>query len=172
MPGICIDTLNYRFSKAIKCPEYEESGLCEGIPLLLSKEAILADLGAVRAQEDWLKHIGPLVNHRGGMGPEISFIPAIIPECLPDRLEVMGYANEFGFMHDDHADAGDKQQVSVSNVLVQGAPREWILSLTEARAAKKIPSYLTLLMSGMEPQKRISLEKRESSPPSCCECCQ
>ena len=104
--------MEYHFSRATKCAEYEESGLCKGIPLLLSKEPILADLGAIKAQEDWRKHIGPLKNYRGGMGPEISYVPAIIPECLPDRLEVMGYANEFGFMHDDLADTGDKQTVS------------------------------------------------------------
>jgi hypothetical protein len=104
--------MEYRFSNVTKCPEFEESGLCEGIPLLLSKEATLADLGAVKAQEDWRRQVGPIESYRGGMGPEISYIPAIIPECIPDRLEVIGYANEFGFMHDDLVDTGDKHSVS------------------------------------------------------------
>ncbi|RAR00829.1 geranylgeranyl diphosphate synthase [Stemphylium lycopersici] len=107
--------MEYRFSNVTKCPELVESGLCEGIPLLLSKEATLADLGAVKAQEDWRRHVGPIESYRGGMGPEISYIPAIIPECLPDRLEVIGYANEFGFMHDDLVDNGDKHTTKKEN---------------------------------------------------------
>jgi hypothetical protein len=132
-----------RFSKVTRCAQYEESGLCEGIPLLLSKEATLADLGAVKAQEDWRRYIGPLENYRGGMGPEISYIPAIIPECLPDRLEVMGYANEFGFMHDDLADTGDKQTVSLPLCLVQDTHSKWTELLIQTRVVKRTTSSLT-----------------------------
>jgi hypothetical protein len=87
--------MEYHYPRVARCLRFEASGLCTGIPLRLHKDSTVADLGAVRAQEDWRKHIGSLENYRGGMGPEISYIPAIIPKCLPDRLEVIGYANEF-----------------------------------------------------------------------------
>jgi hypothetical protein len=75
--------MEYHYSRVARCLRFKASGLCIGIPLRLHKDPTVADLGAVRAQENWRLHIGLVI------------IPAIIPECLTNRLEVIGYANEF-----------------------------------------------------------------------------
>ena len=34
------------------------------------------------------------------MCPQFNMTAVTIPECLPDRLEVIAYANEFAFLQD------------------------------------------------------------------------
>jgi hypothetical protein len=66
----------------------------------LGSRILFEDIGAIRAQEDWQRYVGPLSNYRGDLGPRFSFMSVTIPECRPDRLEVVSYANEFAFMFD------------------------------------------------------------------------
>ena len=56
--------------------------------------------GAIRAQEDWAKLVGPVKHYKGGLGAEFTFIRVTVPECLPERLEILSYANEFAFLYD------------------------------------------------------------------------
>lgn len=92
--------MEYRFSARVDPATYSTQGLCDGIPLRIHKNADLEDIGALRAQEDWRKYVGPVENFKGGLGPMFSFIAVTVPECLPERLEILAYANEFAFLHD------------------------------------------------------------------------
>lgn len=92
--------MKLRFSDLIEPSTYETEGLCNGISLRKHKEPFKENSGALRAQEDWIKRVGPLKHYKGGLGPEYSFIQVTVPECLPDRLEILAYANEFAFLYD------------------------------------------------------------------------
>lgn len=92
--------MEYRYSEIVDPSTYDLEGLCDGIPLRVNRHADLEDIGAIRAQEDWSKHVNPVKSYRGGLGPRFSFMAVSIPECLPERLEIISYANEFAFLHD------------------------------------------------------------------------
>jgi hypothetical protein len=68
--------------------------------LRVHKFAHLADKGALRAQEDWKRLVGPIRNFTGCLSPRFNGIAVAVPECIPERLEVVTYANEFAFLHD------------------------------------------------------------------------
>jgi hypothetical protein len=40
-----------------------------------------------------------LSGHHEGLGPSFSFVRATVPQCLPERLEIMSYANEHAFFY-------------------------------------------------------------------------
>ena len=92
--------MDYNYSSVVDPSSYDLEGLCDGIPLRIHKHADFEDIGAIRAQEDWRKHVSPVEGYRGGLGPRFSFMAVSVPECLPERLEIISYANEFAFMHD------------------------------------------------------------------------
>lgn len=87
-------------SEVLDASTYETQQLCVGIEVRKSKYTFLEDRGAIRAQQDWNRLVGPCFEYRGTLGPEHSFMSVTVPECLPERLEVISYANEFAFLHD------------------------------------------------------------------------
>jgi hypothetical protein len=92
--------MEYKFSTVVDPKDYVTEGLCEGIPLRVHRNPGLEDIGTLRAQEDWRKYVGPVKDYRDGLGPRWSFMAISVPECLPERLEIISYANEFAFLHD------------------------------------------------------------------------
>ena len=92
--------MNFRFSDLIESSTYETEGLCNGIPLRKQKETSQENSGALRAQGDWAKRMGPLNHYKGSLGPDFNFIQVTVPKCLPDRLEILVYANGFGCLYD------------------------------------------------------------------------
>jgi hypothetical protein len=92
--------MNFQHSSLVDPSTYDLEGLCDGIPLRIHKHADLEDIGAIRAQEDWRKHVSPVHSYRGGLGPRFSFMAVSVPECIPERLEIISFANEFAFLHD------------------------------------------------------------------------
>ena len=60
-------------------------------------------VGAIRAQRDWARLVGPVGLYKGGLGAPYSFMRVTVPECLPDRLEIISYANEFAFLYDGNS---------------------------------------------------------------------
>jgi hypothetical protein len=57
-------------------------------------------LGTLEAQKDWENLVCPLQEHKGGLGPNYGFMTVSMPECLPERFEIVSYANEFAFLYD------------------------------------------------------------------------
>ena len=92
--------MQYRYSAVVDPSTYQTEGLCEGIPVRKHVAADLEEVGSFRAQEDWRDAVGTLGDFKGGLGPNYSFMAVSVPECLPDRLEIISYANEFAFLHD------------------------------------------------------------------------
>jgi ophiobolin F synthase len=80
---------------------YDKEGLCPGIELRKHVAGELEEVGAFRAQEDWRHLVGPLPKpYAGALGPDFSFVTISVPDCLPERMEIVAYALEFGFIHD------------------------------------------------------------------------
>ncbi|KAK8047539.1 geranylgeranyl pyrophosphate synthase [Apiospora saccharicola] len=92
--------MEYKFSSVVDPSTYETHGLCDGIPLRCHHQPELEEIEAFRCQEDWRRWVGPLGFYKGGLGPRWNFIAITVPECRPDRLAILGYANELAFLHD------------------------------------------------------------------------
>ncbi|KAF2965249.1 hypothetical protein GQX73_g8313 [Xylaria multiplex] len=99
--------MEFNYSQEIDPAIYKTHGLDEGIPLRIHKDQHLELNGALRAQRDWTKHISNVNDYKGGLGNPFTFICVTVPECLPDRLELISYANEFAFLYDDKMETFD-----------------------------------------------------------------
>lgn len=107
--------MDYIYSTILDPKDYETEGLCDGIELRRNKNTQREDSGAIRAHHDWAKYVGPCCEYRGTLGPVYSFMTVCVPECIPDRLELIAYANEFAFMHDGKIDTHVVVTVSVAH---------------------------------------------------------
>lgn len=92
--------MEFLYSIEVDPAVYETHGLADGAPLRMHNEPYSETRGAVRAQRDWSKHVSPVEGYRGGLGHPYSFMRVTVPECIPDRLEIISYANEFAFLYD------------------------------------------------------------------------
>lgn len=92
--------MEFRYSEIVDPGTYETDGLCHGIDLRKHKDPMAENIGAIRCQKDWSRLIGPARNYKGTLGNPFSFIRVTVPECLPERLEIISYANEFAFLYD------------------------------------------------------------------------
>jgi len=99
--------MKYEYSYIVDPSTYETHGLCDGIPLRCHYQPELEEIETLRCQEDWRKWVGPLGFYKGGLGPRWNFMAITVPECLPNRLGVIGYANELAFLHDDCTDVAE-----------------------------------------------------------------
>ncbi|KAI0517898.1 fusicoccadiene synthase [Xylaria bambusicola] len=111
--------MEYQYSHVIDPRSYDNLGLCDGIPLRVHRNADLEEAGTIRLRDDWRKYVGPLPGTNGGnIGPVYSFTSVTIPECLPDRLEVVSYVMELGFLHDDLTDTSKVDELAQ----IEGSP--------------------------------------------------
>lgn len=92
--------MRYQFSTIVDLAAYDNEGLSDGIDLRKNNFTHLEDRGAIRAQQDWAKHVAPIKQFKGTLGHDYSFMTVCVPECIPTRLEIISYANEFAFMYD------------------------------------------------------------------------
>lgn len=107
--------MEYKYSTVIDPATYETHGLCEGIPLRCHESPELEEIETLRCQEDWRRWVGPLGFYKGGLGPRWNFMAITVPECLPERLGVLGYANELAFLHDGKQRRPTKPVLSSTN---------------------------------------------------------
>lgn len=124
--------MDFLFSTEIDPSTYETDGLCDGYPLRLHKNDLLADLGCLRAHEDWNRLVAPVKSFNGGISARYNWMSVSVPECLPDRIEIMAYANEIVFLHDDVIESVDKSKAN--NLTVSTLPRptsDLLLILTD-----------------------------------------
>jgi len=103
-----------QYSTLLDPSTYQDTtdGLCDGLPVRLHRDHEVEDVAILRLHEDWKANVGPLGGFRGTLHPRHSFMSLTVPECLPDRLDVLSYANEFGFLHDDEFE--DSEEVFLS----------------------------------------------------------
>lgn len=92
--------MDFRYSKIVDPLTYCTDGLCVGIPLRLHEDELSEINGAIRCQKDWSERVGLVANYKGTLGTPFSFVRVTIPESLPDRLEIISYANEYAFIYD------------------------------------------------------------------------
>jgi hypothetical protein len=92
--------MDFPYSHAVPLSSYHDDGLAHGIPLRMHNDATSESTGALRAQRDWNACVRPIGEYQGGLGVRFNFVAVTIPECVPERLEVVSYANEYAFLYD------------------------------------------------------------------------
>jgi len=92
--------MDFKHSHALPAGSYRDDGLANGIRLRMHRDPVKEIAGALRAQKDWGFFVSPVADYQGGLGNPFSFVRVTIPECLPERLEIMSYANEYAFLYD------------------------------------------------------------------------
>jgi ophiobolin F synthase len=92
--------MDFEYKYSFEPTDCETFGLCEGLPIRKHKNADVDEHAIYKAQADWAKFVGPRLNFKGALNPIHNFISLTLPECLPERLEIVSYANEFAFLHD------------------------------------------------------------------------
>ncbi|KAF4978237.1 hypothetical protein FZEAL_5342 [Fusarium zealandicum] len=107
--------MEYQYSTIVDPSAYEAEGLCDGIPLRIHQSQEPENLGAIRAQEDWRKHVAPVGLKKASLGPKYNFLSVAYPETKPERMEVLAYFNEFIFLHDDVVEEVDKAKGDEQN---------------------------------------------------------
>jgi len=107
--------MEFRFSVPVDPSKVDTQGLCEGIAVRAHRDAVLEDVGIIKVQQDWRDSVAPIGFFKGGLNPLFSFVSFAMPECLPERLEIVSYANEFGFLHDDIFEKADLETVARSD---------------------------------------------------------
>ncbi|KAF2016943.1 terpenoid synthase [Aaosphaeria arxii CBS 175.79] len=110
-----MSAIEYRYSTLLTPSQDETGGLCDGIPVRKHIDSDLEEIGTFKAQQDWMKYVQEVQNYKGGLGPKHSFMAVSLPECLPDRFEIVSYANEFAFLHDDVTDILDQENADIEN---------------------------------------------------------
>ncbi|KAK7179884.1 hypothetical protein DPSP01_004204 [Paraphaeosphaeria sporulosa] len=93
--------MDFKYSDVLDSGTYRDDGLANGIPFRIHKDPYSEIAGSLRAQKDWNSTVSPVYDYQGGLGEPYSFIRATIPECIPERLEIISYANEYAFLYDD-----------------------------------------------------------------------
>ncbi|KAK6828344.1 hypothetical protein PG987_011685 [Apiospora arundinis] len=153
--------MEFQYSEVVDPSSYETEGLSGGIEVRKSKLTELEDRGAIRAHQDWSRHVGPCKGYRGGLGPEYSFISVVMPECIPERMEVVAYANEFAFMYDDivecmGCDVGQAENNEIMNEFLEASQmrsRNDSHAMTDGKAGKKrIQSLIFSEMLSIDPE--------------------
>ncbi|PSN59191.1 fusicoccadiene synthase [Corynespora cassiicola Philippines] len=107
--------MKYQFSTIVDPATYDNEGLSNGIDLRKNNFTHFEDRGAIRAQQDWAKHVAPIKQFKGTLGHDYSFMTVCVPECIPIRLEIISYANEFAFMYDDDTELDNENNTSAEN---------------------------------------------------------
>lgn len=93
--------MDLSYSYPIDPTSWDNEGLCDGIDLRMHVAGDLEDIGIFRVAEDWRRAVGPLEGpFKGGMSQRFGFITCTVPECRPERMEIISYALEYGFIHD------------------------------------------------------------------------
>ncbi|KAK3177241.1 hypothetical protein OEA41_008570 [Lepraria neglecta] len=152
--------MEYKFSTVVDPATYETEGLCEGIPLRCHHNPEFEEIETLRCQEDWREYVGPLGFYKGGLGPRWNFMAITVPECLPERLGVLGYANELAFLHDDVTDVASLGELHNNDLMIafeQGAKTGKIENAASGKRA--IQSKIALEMLALNKEQAITTMK-------------
>ncbi|KAL7793174.1 isoprenoid synthase domain-containing protein [Trichoderma ceciliae] len=151
--------MEYRYSEVIDPNFYETHGLANGIALRGHKEPMKEIHGAYRAQVDWSRYVKPLDNYKGGLGKRFSFMQVTVPECLPERLEIISYANEYAFIYDDEMEALDLENVSATAPgILETFGKGALDGKTDgkSRPEKRLQAQILKEMMAIDPQRAIT----------------
>ncbi|KAI1877693.1 hypothetical protein JX265_003701 [Neoarthrinium moseri] len=154
--------MEFQYSEVIDPSVYETCGLGYGIALRMHKDKATEVKGALRAQKDWTKNVNPVNGYNGGLGEPYSFICVTVPECLPDRLELISYANEYAFLYDDRMEKFDLKRdtgetTEFLDTFGDGALNSSVS--TKCRPEKRLQARLLADMMAVDPERAITSMK-------------
>ncbi|KAI1735626.1 fusicoccadiene synthase [Xylaria scruposa] len=155
--------MNFNYSQEIDPSVYETHGLDGAIPLRIHKDQHLEFKGALRAQRDWTKHVHNVDGYKGGLGDPFSFISVTVPECLPDRLELISYANEFAFLYDDKMESFDlkkdlkKEATKMLDAFGDGALDRSVNA--KSGPEKRLQAQMLSEMLALDPERAVTSMK-------------
>ncbi|KAI7786173.1 hypothetical protein LA080_004557 [Diaporthe eres] len=124
----------------------------------MHKDAVKEAKGALRAQRDWSQHISPVDGYLGGLGDPYSFIRVTVPECCPERLEIISYANEYAFLYDDEMENLDVKSLAAGTEGVLDTFGKTVLDTStgpNVRPAKRLQAQILQEMSSLDPRRAI-----------------
>ncbi|KAI0399778.1 fusicoccadiene synthase [Xylaria palmicola] len=155
--------MDFKYSHKIDPRAYESHGLDGGIPLRIHKDQHLEFKGALRAQRDWSKHVCNVDGYKGGLGDLFTFICVTVPECLPDRLELISYANEFAFLYDDKLESFDlKKDFKTETTKMLAAFGEGALDRrvnVKSGPEKRLQAQMLSEMMAIDPARAVTAMK-------------
>ncbi|KAI1135782.1 fusicoccadiene synthase [Hypoxylon sp. FL0543] len=154
--------MEFKYSKEIDPDVYETEGLGYGIPLRMHKDQDEEIKGTLRAQRDWTKYVQPVHGYHGNLGDPYSFLCVTVPECLPDRLELISYANEYAFLYDDWMETFDlKSDLAETTGFLDtfGAGALELKIDPKARPEKRLQAQMLSEMMAKDPKRAITTMK-------------
>ncbi|KAF2203659.1 putative geranylgeranyl diphosphate synthase [Delitschia confertaspora ATCC 74209] len=154
--------MEFRYSEIVEPGVYQTHGLGHDIPLRIHRDPDSEIRGALRAQRDWSKLVGPVFGYQGGLGDQFSFIRVTVPECLPERLEVISYANEFAFLYDDEMERLDLKTLKEGKEEMLGVFEKDALSHTidvNTRPEKKLQAQILMEMMAIDKERAVTSMK-------------
>ncbi|MCJ1462660.1 hypothetical protein MMC07_001263 [Pseudocyphellaria aurata] len=154
--------MDFKYSELIDPSLYDAQGLCDGIPLRRHKDIMRENIGAIRAQEDWAKLVAPTGSYRGALGPEYSYIQVAVPECLPERMEVISYFIEYAFLYDDFMETlGDKASYSSHKDGLDVFGKDLLSDGQNVRTlgVKKLQSQILAEMMAIDSKRAVTTKK-------------
>ncbi|KAJ4294097.1 hypothetical protein N0V90_007787 [Kalmusia sp. IMI 367209] len=154
--------MEFRHSDVLAPGEYRDDGLANGIPLRIHRDPFQEIAGSLRAQNDWNSSVSPVRDYQGGLGHPFSFIRVTIPECIPERLEIISYANEYAFLYDDEMENLDLKNFKegrddMLHVFGDDALNEKVSD--EVRPEKKLQAKMLAEMMAIDRSRAITTMK-------------
>jgi hypothetical protein len=90
----------YQYSSPVKPYLYYFKSYFTTFLPRIHQDAQLATEGSQDLYKDWVKNVGS-TDSIGCLNKFSGHLAALLaPECLPERLKLLGYMLEFGFLHD------------------------------------------------------------------------
>ncbi|EWG53945.1 hypothetical protein FVEG_12269 [Fusarium verticillioides 7600] len=156
--------MDFCYSDEIKAPLYETHGLGHDIPLRMHRDSLKEIDGALRAQKDWTRYVRPVHGYKGGLADPYGFISATIPECRPERLEIVSYANEFAFLYDDDMEMLElKNPTKDLDSFLQPFVTPALEVNARSRPEKKLQAQIFLEMMAIDKRRAITTMKAWAS---------
>ncbi|KAF3080003.1 hypothetical protein TWF706_003037 [Orbilia oligospora] len=118
-------------SDLLDVASYDTYGFAEGFPFRKYKFESLADGGTDRCRSDWVSYVGPVEvwgNHNPSCG---NLVTLLFPMCKPERMALVSYIFEFGFLYDGALEASQNSSLDINT-------RSLSLNETEHRAIKSV----------------------------------
>ncbi|KAI0451109.1 fusicoccadiene synthase [Xylaria acuta] len=151
--------MEFKYSREVDSSLYKTDGLGYGIALRMHNAQKKEIAGALRAQKDWSNHVKPINVYKGGLGDPYSFVCVTIPECLPDRLEIISYANEYAFLYDDGMEQFDlkKGLVQTAGFLEPFGSGALDCNIhPESRPEKRLQAQILSEMMAIDPARAVT----------------
>ncbi|KAI0485836.1 isoprenoid synthase domain-containing protein [Xylaria cf. heliscus] len=148
--------MDYSYSEEVDPSLYETHGLTNQIKLRMHKDPVKEIRGTLRAQEDWSKHVRPIKNYQGGLSDRYSFMSVTVPECLPDRLEIISYLSEYAFLYDDELENVDLRNSTSNTGGMLDTFTHDALNTETTRPEKRILAQILSEMMAIDSERAIT----------------